>query len=479
MQLIEQHPYVEQVIGPLAGADGPGDDLVDDPTLAFLEDETMKVGSLAHTDIAWDQVEQSSVQLLADRSKHLKALGCLLLSLQQGSNGERFALSLYLLNRALDAWWSQAWPYPGASGRRARGLMFTQMLQRAGAQAKGLVFDGAQGDTRAYCLEVLDRLREQATEQGLPVRALDPLHKAINSLPSLDAQVPDPALEAAASGTTPAPAEGRPAPAPDLGSLTLDPGNERATRQSLMKVAELITSVEPANPLGYRMRRYAIWYGISAEPPTRDGQRTDLAAVSADRVSDYRDGLERAPDLALWQRIEQSLSVSPFWLDGHWLSARAAGALGHGPCADAIREDLRQLLERLPRLTELTFNDGTPFLGPEAADWLWAGPSGSVAAGPGASPWEQALARAREDLAGHDLGAALTPLEAGLADAREPRDRVYWRLASLTLLSDAGLTRLAAQQAGDLRQGLDGRTLDDWEPGLLRQLDRLAGDTTH
>lgn len=101
----------------------------------------------------------------------------------------------------------------------------------------------------------------------------------------------------------------------------LDPGNERATRQSLLRVAELLTGTEPANPLGYRLRRYAIWHAIASAPPSRDGQRTDLAAVSADRVADYREALERGADLSLWQRIEQSLSVSPFWLDGHWLSA--------------------------------------------------------------------------------------------------------------------------------------------------------------
>src|SRR5690606_41938214 len=124
----------------------------------------------------------------------------------------------------------------------------------------------------------------------------------------------------------------------------------------------LLTGTEQDNPLGYRMRRHAIWQSITSLPPTRDGRRTDLAAVSADRVSEYREALEKTPDNELWQRIEQSLSVSPFWLDGHWLSARVAAALGHGDCAEAIREALKAFVERLPQLAELTFNDETPFL---------------------------------------------------------------------------------------------------------------------
>uniref|UniRef100_UPI00321B99F9 ATP-binding protein n=1 Tax=Mycolicibacterium poriferae TaxID=39694 RepID=UPI00321B99F9 len=84
------------------------------------------------TDIDWSKVESDALTILSDRSKDLKVLGFLLVALQRGGDGERFALSLYLLHRVLDEWWEQAWPYPGETGKRARKMMFTQMLQRAG-----------------------------------------------------------------------------------------------------------------------------------------------------------------------------------------------------------------------------------------------------------------------------------------------------------------------------------------------------------
>ena len=91
----------------------------------------------------------------------------------------------------------------------------------------------------------------------------------------------------------------KPAPAkPSLGALTLDPGDERTTRQSLLKVADMLTETGPDQPLGYQVRRYAIWQNITTVPPTRDGKRTDLAAVSADRVADYREALEKSADLS-------------------------------------------------------------------------------------------------------------------------------------------------------------------------------------
>lgn len=478
MQIIEQHPYAEQVLDPIAGEHGVGDALEDDTTLEFLEDEIMKVGSLAHNEIDWPKVESEALKLLSDRSKHLKVFGFLLLALQRGGNGERFALSLFLLHRVLDSWWTQAWPYPGDKGKRARRMLFTQMLQRAEKGVDGLSFDGGSGDGRSYCLGLLSTLVGQAERLELPDELLLDIKRSIEKLETVEVSgtggTGPQAAETDSSSATSREAEPRPAPTASLGQLTLDPGNERATRQSLLKVADMLTGSEPDSPLGYRMRRYAIWLGITSAPPTRDGQRTDLAAVSADRVAEYREALEKAPDLSLWQRVEQSLSVSPFWLDGHWLSARIASALGHEPCAEAIREALREFVERLPQVPELTFNDGTPFLGEDAADWVWASPGTGNAGGADANPWDTAYEQARELLTQQALNEAMQLMEKGLSEAREPRERFYWRLSNARLLKDAGMASLASHQIEDIRLQVQGRPLEEWEPGLIKVLERLA-----
>lgn len=476
MQAVEQHPYTDQVLDSLPGHSAIGESLQEDATLAWLEDEVMKVGSLAHTGIDWDRIERDSVQLLADRSKDLKILGFLLLCLQRGGNGERFALSLYLLQRVLGSWWPQAWPYPGDRGQRARTRLFQQMLQRALGEVAQLSFDAGVGDGRSYSLDLLAKLLVLAGEQQLPDDLLHELKGHLERLPAAS-QTPEPAATpepsppvtavSAASSTT---AASR--PSPGLGQLTLDAGDERATRQSLLKVAELLTELTPADPLGYQLRRYAIWGSIATAPPSRDGGRTDLAAVSADRVSDYREALAKAPDRALWQRIEQSLSVSPFWLEGHWLSAQVAEALGHADCREAIRLALKHFVERLPSLASLTFNDGTPFLPKGVSDWLLTAPGKGK--GGGAESWEQAHEQAREQLAREGLGPAMQRMEEGLAAANEPRARFYWRLMAAELLRESGLTTLAGQQIQDLRDQTRELNLDNWEPGLMARLERLA-----
>jgi type VI secretion system protein VasJ len=342
----------------------------------------------------------------------------------------------------------------------------------------GLAFESSLGDGRGYCLELIEKLAAQALELELPDESLLDLKRALGKLPGTNeatqkvAGTPS-SSSVDSSATSNENKHAEPVSKAFLGALTLDPGNERATRQSLLKVADLLTNSEPANALGYQMRRYAIWQNITSVPPTRDGKRTDLAAVSADRVAEYREALDKAPDAELWQRIEQSLSVSPFWLDGHWLSAQVASALGYESCANAIRDSLKHVVERLPKLTELTFNDGTAFLGKNAGEWLWSGPSGEVSGGSSASPWEQAYERARELISQKGLGVAMQLMEDGLVDAREPRDRFYWRLANARLLRDAGLKTLATQHIQDLREQIRGQLLDDWEPALIKQMERL------
>ncbi|HTN34892.1 MAG TPA: type VI secretion system protein TssA [Marinobacter sp.] len=473
MQVIEQHPYVEQVLAPLAGDTGVGDVLGDDGSLEFLEDEIMKIGSLAHNDIDWEKVESEALKILSDRSKDLKVLGFLMLSLQRGGNGERFTLSLFLLHQVLAKWWVLAWPYPGEKGKRARRMMFTQMLQRAGKNVETLGFESSLGDGREYCLKLIDKLAIQAQDLELPDESLLDLKRAVGKLPVSNEVQP---VTAAPKDSPPAnqgKKQAASAPQASLGTLTLDPTNERATRQSLLKVADLLTSSEPASALGYQIRRYAIWQSITSVPPTRDGTRTDLAAVSADRVAEYREALDKTPDAELWQRIEQSLSVSPFWLDGHWLSAGVASALGHESCAEAIRDCLKDFVERLPQLAELTFNDGTAFLSRDSAEWLWSAASRGQPGVGSTNPWEQAYEKARDLVSQKELATAMQLMEDGLSEAREPRDRFYWRLANARLLRDAGLKSLATQQIQDLREQIRGLALDDWEPALIKQMERL------
>lgn len=103
----------------------------------------------------------------------------------------------------------------------------------------------------------------------------------------------------------------------------------------------------------------------SKSPPLR----TSLAAPSRERVEYYQAGL-RQPTMDLWQQIEQSTTLSPYWFDGHALSAQIASQLGFVDVAQAIHQELVQFLNRLPQLQHYLFVDGIPFMSEAGARWL-------------------------------------------------------------------------------------------------------------
>lgn len=55
---------------------------------------------------------------------------------------------------------------------------------------------------------------------------------------------------------------------------------------------------------------------------------------------DYKAQLTQA-SITLLNNIEQSLSLSPYWLEGHMLAAQVAAKLGYGEVESGIIEELR------------------------------------------------------------------------------------------------------------------------------------------
>lgn len=468
---ITSEAHLAPLLATLPGPDahhGVGHPVEESGDYAWLDEEMMKIGSLQHGEVDWDSAEMRAVRLLSDTGKDLKVLGHLLHCLQRGGNGVRFALSLRLLAGALGQWWGDAYPFSGPRGAKLRPRLFQQFVQRAATLAGGLDFSEADDEYDACCAS-LDALIVLAREQALPGDELMELRRVLD------------AARSRPTDNSPAPAEGATAPsspghsAASTSTRAKVPeiaGNERGNRQALLKMADFVNEQSPGQALGYRLRRYAVWEVIQALPATRDGARTELAPVSADRAAEYREGVARGGDLALWKRIENSLAVSPYWLEGHRLSAVLARHLGHERCADAIREEAERFVARLEGIQRLTFNDGTPFIDDASLEWLQSVPT--TASGGGAAsrgePWQAGLSDAREQLAEGHLEGALKRLDQGLASARSPRESAYWRLASADLLRDAGLDALAHQHYQAVRASVSSIELEQWEPALLTRL---------
>lgn len=489
---ITAETHLEPLLAPLAanGQGQPvGEPLEESSDYLALDAEMMKVGSLQHASVAWETAETLAIQMLSQRGKDLKVLGHLLHCLQHDGNGVRFALSLRLLTRALEQpWWEHAYPFNGQRGAKLRPRLFQQFTQRSVKLAGGLDFHNAEDEFEA-CQTALTELKAQVEQRSLPGDSLGELSRQLmtqrpaqssssekSSNASQQAESSEKTHSRHADHADSAHASAQaPAKAPEL---RLEAGNERSNRQALLKMADFLSEQSPGEPLAYRLRRYAIWSAIQALPAAKAEGKTELAPVSADRIADYREALARGGDSDLWQRIENSLAVSPYWLEGHRLSAGLAKQLGHPRCAEAIRDEAQRFVARLPGIETLTFNNGAGFVDDETQRWLYSSASGgSGSSSNGSDAWQMGLEEARDAVESGDIGAALKVLDQGLSAARSPRENAYWRLASADLLHETGLESLAQQHYHTLHQSVAELALEQWEPALVSRLKAAVKET--
>ncbi|EEC9929939.1 type VI secretion system protein TssA [Escherichia coli] len=434
----------------------------DNPDWEYIDGEIVKLGSLAHAQLDIPELQRRGLQLLASESKDFRLLAHLLRTLQHAGDP---LLALHLLTLYVEHYWTVAAPQNMAHKKR----FASQIIKRFETGIEGFSQNAAttQRDT---LLGELAKLAQCWQSHNVPelAQATDDLfalyQRTFNR--AAPAPVPTPAASGSSPQTTVTSESGVTQPSAPAPQIAIDSHDDKAWRDTLLKVAAILCERQPDSPQGYRLRRHALWQSITSTPQAESDGRTPLAAVSADMVADYQSRLASA-DMALWQQVEKSVLLAPYWLDGHCLSAQTALRLGYKQVADTIRDEVIRFLERLPQLTGLLFNDRTPFLSEQTKQWLAASPDGKVA--PVAQIGEESQA-ARACFAGQGLEAALRYLD--MLPEGDPRDQFHRQYLAAQLTEEAGLIQLAQQQYRMLLMIGSQMMVSDWEPSLLTQLEQ-------
>ncbi|WP_323899129.1 type VI secretion system protein TssA [Aeromonas hydrophila] len=470
-----QHPWCARLLTSLPDEQIRGAVLADEPRWDYVETELVKLGSLAHSQVDLNAVAEACLGLLESRTKDMRVLAQLLRCLQHPAKATPLGAAISLLEAWIQAYWLLAWP--GNASQKQR--LMVQIVKRfEGALPR--ICESASAAELAQLLAQAEQL-ERVWLALCPDKEelLDPLVMGLKR--AQRQQVAQAQANAAGQPqSSGAAAAGSPvsvaSTASGAGAMVLsgsagvdvDSSNDRAWRQTQLKVAELLIERQPEAAVGYRLRRHAVWAGITAVPMSGAGNKTPLAPMSADMVDEYRAAMN-APDQGLWQRIEQSLTLAPYWFEGHRLSAEVAQKLGFGAVAQAIAEELGTFLLRLPALRELTFSDGTPFLSPECSRWLQPAKGGSAGSGEAGLAEEVAQRHGEQGIA-----AALALLDERMTQLKEPRDRFHALLVQAELLAQEGMEALARQHYQHLWQEASRLGLSHWEPGLVNRLESLA-----
>lgn len=449
---ISQHPWQALLLTPLTTEQTEQRLADNDPEWERIDGQMVRLGSLTHNTLDIPALQQVALSLLAQKSKDFRLLVHLLRTLQHAGQPDELMLAITLLTDYVQHFWNIAWPQNALHKRR----FAQQILKR---------FDAASG---SFCQKATEAQRENV--QGLLAHLAQVWHsdepvlaKDVDSLRICYARQPSRITEHAVASelpaspavTTPAVATGAASPA-----LSIDDSSDKAWRQTLLKMADLLCENHPELDIGFRLRRHAIWHTLTVAPVAQSDSKTPLAAVSADMVADYQGKIANA-DPVLWKQVEQSLTLAPYWFEGHVISAQIATRLGYENVTCAIRDELNAFLTRLPALKTLLFTDKTPFLSPESAQWLLQA-SGSQQERD-ATLEQEGIWQCYQQ---QGLEAALLMMDKQSQQA-EPRGRFYHQLLSAQLLEKAGLTALAQQQYHSLLQmGLQ-LQLREWEPALM------------
>lgn len=250
---------------------------------------------------------------------------------------------------------------------------------------------------------------------------------------------------------------------PIVEPVSIDTSNDRAWKNTLLKVADYLIERDFSNPIGYQLRRFAIWSLITVAP-LAENDRTQLAAVSQDRINDYKILIEKALSSDVWKEIEYSLTLAPYWIEGHYLSAKIAERMSYPQVAKAIKESVLSFIERLPELKQLKFNDGTPFISDECSSWLYDN-----------NEINQALVsdiQLNEQIGDYykEQGILNTLKFINDQSYTDLRSQIYAQLSSIELLEKEGLHNLAKQQYFTLEQAISPIMVKDWEPSLFTLL---------
>ncbi|TBM17943.1 type VI secretion system protein TssA [Hafnia alvei] len=439
----------------------------DDEEWEYIDGEIVKLGSLTHSQLDIPELQRRGLAILASESKDFRLLTHLLRTLQHTGDP---LLALRLLALFVEHYWTIAAPQNMAHKKR----FAAQVMKRFEAGISGFA-ENAGTEQRDELPKALGRLA-----QCWLAHNVQELVKATDDLLALYQQ----AFNCVAPSSSPTPANagilqktdataGRDvsqntlSPEIPVPQVTVDSHDETAWRDTLQKVATILCERQPDSPQGYRLRRHALWLTITSTPQVESDGRTPLAAVSADMVADYQARLTGA-NMVLWNQVEKSILLAPYWLDGHYLSAQTALRLGYKQVAEAIRDELSCFLTRLPALTGLLFNDRTPFISEQTKQWLTVSSSGSQVVSPLQSGEE--LQAVRTCLKEQGLEAALRHLDS--LPEGDPRDQFHRQYFGAQLMEESGMEKLAQQQYRILFRTGSQIGLADWEPSLLEQLEQ-------
>ena len=470
MEVLIDNPWKEQILSPIQSEI----DIDEDLEWLELDSDMVKLGSLEHQTLNISHLRHLAAQLLSTKSKDLRILAHFLRTLQHSGKVTELLIGVASFADYVENYWETSPPSQKIRKERLTQQIFKRFENMASyfsQDSSRLEKDQAKQQFARLIEFWKDNVKLKAELEQLLQRYTftdRQIHQNDNVSDSSGDEKPNSGRkiitesEHSTSDLRNISSE-KEVIKPIVEPVSIDTSNDRAWKNTLLKVADYLIERDFSNPIGYQLRRFAIWSLITVAP-LAENDRTQLAAVSQDRINDYKILIEKALSSDVWKEIEYSLTLAPYWIEGHYLSAKVAERMSCPQVAKAIKESVLSFIERLPELKQLKFNDGTPFISDECSSWLYDN-----------NEINQALVsdiQLNEQIGDYykEQGILNTLKFINDQSYTDLRSQIYAQLSSIELLEKEGLHNLAKQQYFTLEQAISPIMVKDWEPSLFTLL---------
>lgn len=435
----------------------------------YIESEMIKFGALSHGTLDIEDIQRRALQLFATQTKDFRLLVHFLRTLQHAAIAEELVIAATVASAYMQHYWDISYP----SNPRLKLRLAQQILKRF-ESVKSSFCQQATPEQRDDILGEFAYLAQfWHTSQPSLSTQMDELSQAYQHIENAQESTiiveesvkAEPINEVKTPPQTPVSVTSE----AKQHHVEINQSDDRQWKQTLLKVASILCEQTSNDVIGYRLRRYAIWHNIQTLPISDKQGKTPLAAVAIDRVTDYKAQLTQ-PTLTLLNQIEQSLTLAPYWLDGHYIAAQAAQSLGLTHIASAIAQELSLFLARLPQLNHLYFSDMTPFISEETRQWLNSLESKTNNKASSSLSLQSEQQEIMTCFEQEGLNAALLMIDNAISITTEPRQRFYLQLLSAQLFEASKMSSIANVYFNQLYQDALRYSLSEWEPNLLSQL---------
>jgi type VI secretion system protein VasJ len=461
---LENHPWIEPILSEIEDPTLPIDE--NNPVWEYIDSTIASMGTIRHGEIDIEKIQQNALILLKE-SKDVRIIAHLLRTLQHAKKPQNILLAIYLLSVYIAKYWLISAPQPKLKVR-----LFKQIIQRF-SQANKIFDEEATIIEKQLAYNYLLSIKQFFDENDLTYdEEFNQLlityqrfsSQSSNSSDEKKTSISDNKNTNKKVAINNIESKSNPEVSVPLQSVNINHDTQVEWKRTLIKVAEILFEKHPENPISIRLRRHAIFYSLTE--PLNNNDITDLMPVPIDRINEYKANISNTT-IQQWAKIENELTLMPFWLEGHFISANMAYHLGFNSVAEAILDELLVLLNRLPKLYDLKYSDRTPFISDSMKKWLISKNSRYQNL---QSDLEQVIFECYKE---KGLEEAFQLLEEN-SYSKDLRDNYYYQKINAQLLKHAGFETVAKQQALSILTACKNMTLTDWEPSFIETLIQLT-----